>query len=191
MRDGLGAPPHGDGSDLAVGGEHRGVPQTHRSEDAIHLKGRLGVLPAGCQAGGNSSGPGDKITLTILPFGEWGYDKLLDEYPVLHPELTIKQNHFATSYEAKERFQTGLAGPHPDQGADPRASRPSPSSSRPPDVVLTAPRSSAPSGGPRCPRPVRLPPCSVFSHSSANGPTTSCRRSRWVRRSPVAHFAPG
>lgn len=67
----------------------------------------LTILAAGCGSSGGGGSDG-KVTLTISTFSEWGYGDLLKEYQQLHPEITIKQNRFATSDAAKEQFQTAL-----------------------------------------------------------------------------------
>ncbi len=67
------------------------------------------VLLAGCSASGSDDSSADgKVTLSISTFSEWGYDDLIEEYQELNPDITIEQNKFATSDEAKEKFQTSL-----------------------------------------------------------------------------------
>ncbi|MGW0664197.1 ABC transporter substrate-binding protein [Streptodolium elevatio] len=73
---------------------------------AVLAAASLTVLAAGC--GSSDDGGDGKTTLTISTFSEWGYDDLLKEYETLHPEITIKNNRFATSDAAKEQFQTAL-----------------------------------------------------------------------------------
>ena len=68
----------------------------------------LAALTAGCGAGGGSAEESGKVTLKISTFSEWGYNDLLKEYQELHPDITIENNRFATSDEAKEQFQTAL-----------------------------------------------------------------------------------
>lgn len=76
----------------------------------------VAVVASGCSGSSSdgagdddaTGGSGDKITLTISTFNEWGYDDLLDEYMTLNPNITIEHNKFAESADAKEQFQTAL-----------------------------------------------------------------------------------
>lgn len=76
-----------------------------RKTGALLAAVALTFLAAGCGSGGEADGD---VTLTISTFSEWGYGELLEEYQKLHPEITIEHNRFATSDEAKEKFQTAL-----------------------------------------------------------------------------------
>lgn len=59
--------------------------------------------------GGSSSASGDKITLTITTFNEFGYEDLIKEYEAAHPNITIEHTKAATSNEARDKMLTGLA----------------------------------------------------------------------------------
>lgn len=76
---------------------------------ALVLLAAAPLVLAGCSAGGSDGAGADgKVTLSISTFSEWGYDDLIAEYQELNPDITIEQNKFATSDEAKEQFQTAL-----------------------------------------------------------------------------------
>ena len=76
----------------------------------------IALLASGCASGATSatsdtSTPtGDEaITLTIATFNEFGYEDLLTEYEELNPNITIEHRKAATSQEARDKMNTGLA----------------------------------------------------------------------------------
>ena len=71
----------------------------------------VALLATACSSGGSGDGESSdgKITLTVSTFNEWGYDDLLDEYMELNPDITVVHDKAATSDEAREKFNTGMA----------------------------------------------------------------------------------
>lgn len=71
----------------------------------------VALLATACSSGGSGDGESSdgKITLTVSTFNEWGYDELLDEYMELNPDITVVHDKAATSDEAREKFNTGMA----------------------------------------------------------------------------------
>ncbi|NLI19139.1 MAG: extracellular solute-binding protein [Actinomycetales bacterium] len=58
---------------------------------------------------GGSAAPGEKITLTVATFNEWGYEGLIEEYMELNPDITVEHKKAATSDEARTNLNTRLA----------------------------------------------------------------------------------
>jgi len=58
---------------------------------------------------GGSAAPGEKITLTVATFNEWGYEGLIEEYMELNPDITVEHKKAATSAEARTNLNTRLA----------------------------------------------------------------------------------
>mgnify|MGYP001202600956 FL=1 len=59
--------------------------------------------------GGGETGSGEKITLTITTFNEFGYEDLLTEYMADNPDIVIEHTKAATSNEARDKMTTGIA----------------------------------------------------------------------------------
>lgn len=74
----------------------------------------LALVLTGCSSG-TSSAPaasgaaGDKITLTVATFNEFGYDNLYAEYMAANPGVVVTQKKAATSNEARDNMTTRLA----------------------------------------------------------------------------------
>jgi cellobiose transport system substrate-binding protein len=75
----------------------------------------LALLVTGCSSGGTpatapaSGGDGEKVTLTVATFNEFGYEDLYAEYTKLHPNVTIVPKKAATSNEARDNYFNKLA----------------------------------------------------------------------------------
>lgn len=75
----------------------------------------VALLATACSSSGGDNGSDGggssdaQITLTVSTFNEWGYDDLLDEYMALNPNITVEHQKYATSDEAREQFNTGMA----------------------------------------------------------------------------------
>ena len=79
------------------------------------------MLLTACGGGGTSNDGGtdggtdggasgdEEVTLTIATFNEFGYEELLDEYMELNPNVTIEHRKAATSNEARDKMNTGIA----------------------------------------------------------------------------------
>ncbi|MFD5225877.1 extracellular solute-binding protein [Microbacterium sp. NPDC058342] len=69
---------------------------------ALGVLGAVGL--AGCSAPA-ASDDGEKITLTVATFNDFGYtDALFDEYEAEHPNVTIVHNRAATTGDARTNF---------------------------------------------------------------------------------------
>lgn len=85
---------------------------------ALASAAAFAMIMSGCAAAGNGEDPspggsdgtsGDKITLTLATFNDFGYtDDLLAEYSAEHPNITIVHNKAATSNDARENMFTKL-----------------------------------------------------------------------------------
>ena len=73
----------------------------------------IALLATGCASDATtepSAPTGDEaITLTIATFNEFGYEELITEYEALNPNITIEHRKAATSQEARDKMNTGLA----------------------------------------------------------------------------------
>jgi len=65
--------------------------------------------PSSSADGSTGGDSGEKITLTIQTFNEFGFADLYKEYMAEHPNITIKENKAATSEEAKTNVTTKIA----------------------------------------------------------------------------------
>jgi len=65
--------------------------------------------PSGSSSDTGSGSGGEKITLTIQTFNEFGYADLYKQYMDEHPNIVIKENKAATSEEAKTNVTTKIA----------------------------------------------------------------------------------
>src|ERR671914_458523 len=76
-----------------------------------------GVLALATACGGNDDNAGsdgaaqapEKITLTVDIFGEFGYEKLYQQYMAQHPNITVKQRKVSTLDDYKPRLQQWIA----------------------------------------------------------------------------------
>jgi len=57
----------------------------------------------------SSAAGGEKVTLTITTFNEFGYEDLFKEYEAANPNVKIEHTKAATSNEARDKMFTGLA----------------------------------------------------------------------------------
>lgn len=58
----------------------------------------------------NTASPGgEKVTLTLATFNQFGYEDLLPEFEKSHPNIKITHKKAATSNEARDNFNTRLA----------------------------------------------------------------------------------
>jgi cellobiose transport system substrate-binding protein len=67
------------------------------------------AAPAASGSAGASSTGGEKITLTVATFNEFGYDNLFAEYEALNPGITVEHRKAATTQEARDNMYTRLA----------------------------------------------------------------------------------
>ncbi|NMR19149.1 carbohydrate ABC transporter substrate-binding protein [Cellulomonas fimi] len=71
------------------------------------------MIAAACGAGTDDDGAagtgGDKITLTVATFNEFGYEELFEEYMDLNPNVVVEHKKAATSNEARDNLNTRLA----------------------------------------------------------------------------------
>ena len=89
----------------------------HLSLAVRHAVAAAAVLAvAACSSGSGSSttsatagAAGEKITLTVATFNEFGYDNLYAEYMASHPGITVTPKKAATSNEARDNMTTRLA----------------------------------------------------------------------------------
>lgn len=81
---------------------------------AIATISALAMALTACGGGGAGNTPtassgGEKITLSVATFNEFGYEDLVKEYTTLHPNITVEHKKAATADEARANLNTRLA----------------------------------------------------------------------------------
>lgn len=65
--------------------------------------------PATTDTGSDAGTPVEEVTLSISTFNEFGYEELIEQYMADNPHVTIVHNKAATSSDARDNLNTGLA----------------------------------------------------------------------------------
>ncbi|HSE71538.1 MAG TPA: extracellular solute-binding protein [Nocardioidaceae bacterium] len=67
------------------------------------------TMTAACSGSSDASSEDGRITLSIATFNEFGYEKLLEEYERLNPNITIEHKKAGTANEHQDNLYTKLA----------------------------------------------------------------------------------
>ncbi len=73
----------------------------------------VAALAVGCSGGDKgddaSPKPGEKVTVTVATFNEFGYEGLIKEWNEANPDIQVEHKKAATSNEARDNMNTRLA----------------------------------------------------------------------------------
>ena len=76
---------------------------------ALALSACGGSADTGTTPAPTAPASGEKITLTVATFNEFGYEDLVKEYTALNPTITVEHKKAATADEARDNLNTRLA----------------------------------------------------------------------------------